>query len=58
MNAAIRDPGTQWAPSSPSSTIGIDPTIEVGPVEVAWHGLTIAIGIVIGGIAVAAQYRN
>jgi hypothetical protein len=54
MNAAIRDPGTQWAPSSPSSTIGIDPTIEVGPVEVAWHGLTIAIGIVIGGIAVAA----
>jgi hypothetical protein len=26
-------------------TIGIDPTIELGPVTIAWHGLTIAIGI-------------
>jgi phosphatidylglycerol---prolipoprotein diacylglyceryl transferase len=39
-------------------TIGIDPTIEVGPVEIAWHGLTIAIGIVIGGIAVAYDARR
>ena len=39
-------------------TIGIDPTIEVGPVELAWHGLTIAIGIVIGGIAVAYDARR
>jgi hypothetical protein len=41
-------------------TIGIDPTIEVGPVEIAWHGLTIAIaiGIVIGGIAVAHDARR
>jgi phosphatidylglycerol---prolipoprotein diacylglyceryl transferase len=34
-------------------TIGIDPTIEIGPLTIAWHGLTIAIGIVIGGMAVA-----
>jgi phosphatidylglycerol---prolipoprotein diacylglyceryl transferase len=39
-------------------TIGIDPTIEVGPVTIAWHGLTIAIGIVIGGIAVAYDARR
>jgi len=30
-------------------TIGIDPDIHVGPVTLAWHSLTIAIGIVIGG---------
>lgn len=29
-------------------TIGIDPTIELGPVTLAWHGLTIAIGILVG----------
>ena len=25
-------------------TVGIDPTVEIGPVTVAWHGLTIAVG--------------
>ncbi|MGH2946065.1 MAG: prolipoprotein diacylglyceryl transferase [Solirubrobacteraceae bacterium] len=39
-------------------TIGIDPTIELGPITIAWHGLTIAIGIVIGGIAVALDARR
>ena len=29
-------------------TIGIDPTIELGPVTLAWHGLMIAIGIALG----------
>lgn len=29
-------------------SIGIDPTIEVGPITLAWHGLTIAIAIVVG----------
>ena len=29
-------------------TIGIDPKIHLGPVTLAWHGLTIAIGILIG----------
>src|SRR6266540_2913366 len=26
-------------------TIGIDPTIEIGPLTLAWHGITIALGI-------------
>jgi phosphatidylglycerol:prolipoprotein diacylglycerol transferase len=39
-------------------TIGIDPTIDLGPVTIAWHGLTIAIGIVIGGLAVAHDARR
>jgi phosphatidylglycerol---prolipoprotein diacylglyceryl transferase len=38
--------------------IGIDPTIEVGPITLAWHGLTIAIGIVIGGVAAAFDARR
>ena len=29
-------------------TIGIDPKIHLGPVTLAWHGLTIAIGILVG----------
>jgi phosphatidylglycerol:prolipoprotein diacylglycerol transferase len=39
-------------------TIGIDPTIELGPVTIAWHGLTIAIGILVGGVAVAHEARR
>jgi phosphatidylglycerol:prolipoprotein diacylglycerol transferase len=39
-------------------TIGIDPTIEIGPITIAWHGLTIAIGILIGGLAVALDARR
>jgi phosphatidylglycerol:prolipoprotein diacylglycerol transferase len=39
-------------------TIGIDPTIEVGPITVAWHGLTIAVGIVVGGLAAAYDARR
>jgi hypothetical protein len=40
--------------------IGIDPTIEIGPITVAWHGLMIAVGIVVGGLAAAhdAQRRG
>lgn len=29
-------------------TIGIDPYLQLGPVTLAWHGLTIAIGVLIG----------
>ena len=29
-------------------TIGIDPTIELGPLTLAWHGITIALGIAVG----------
>jgi phosphatidylglycerol---prolipoprotein diacylglyceryl transferase len=41
-------------------TIGIDPTIELGPATVAWHGLTIAIGIVVGVLVAgrAAEERG
>ena len=39
-------------------TLGIDPYIHVGPVTLAWHGLTIAIGIAIGGWAAARWART
>ncbi len=39
-------------------TIGFDPTIELGPITIAWHGLTIAIGIVVGGLAAAYDARR
>jgi phosphatidylglycerol:prolipoprotein diacylglycerol transferase len=39
-------------------TIGIDPTIEIGPVTIAWHGLMIAVGILVGGAAVAHDARR
>jgi phosphatidylglycerol:prolipoprotein diacylglycerol transferase len=41
-----------------SITVGIDPTLELGPVTVAWHGLTIAVGILIGGRAAACEARR
>ena len=39
-------------------TVGIDPTIELGPVTVAWHGLTIAVGIIVGGLVAAVEARR
>ena len=39
-------------------TIGIDPTIELGPVTVAWHGLTIAIGILVGALVAGRLARG
>ena len=36
-------------------TIGLDPEIHIGPVSLAWHGLTIALGIGVG-LAVAVRY--
>jgi phosphatidylglycerol:prolipoprotein diacylglycerol transferase len=38
--------------------IGIDPEIHLGPVTLAWHGLTIAIGILVGGLAAAREARR
>jgi hypothetical protein len=35
-------------------TIGIDPEIHLGPITLAWPGLTIAIGVLVGGLAAAA----
>jgi phosphatidylglycerol---prolipoprotein diacylglyceryl transferase len=39
-------------------TIGIDPTIEIGWVTLAWHGLMIAVGILVGGLAAAHDARR
>jgi len=39
-------------------TIGIDPTIEIGPLTLAWHGLTIALGILAGGVLAARELRR
>jgi len=39
-------------------TIGIDPTIDVGPVTLAWHGITIALGILVGGFAAGRYARE
>lgn len=39
-------------------TIGIDPTIEIGPLTLAWHGITIAVGILIGGVVAGFEARR
>lgn len=39
-------------------TIDIDPTIELGPLTLAWHGLTIALGILIGGVVAGRLART
>jgi phosphatidylglycerol---prolipoprotein diacylglyceryl transferase len=39
-------------------TVGIDPNLHLGPVTLAWHGLTIAIGILVGGLAAARYARQ
>jgi len=37
--------------------IGIDPLVHLGPLTLAWHGITIALGILIGGVAAARWLR-
>jgi phosphatidylglycerol:prolipoprotein diacylglycerol transferase len=39
-------------------TVGIDPTIELGPATVSWHGLTIAIGVFVGLLLAARVARE
>jgi len=39
-------------------TIGIGPEIHIGPVSIAWHGLTIALGLVVGGAAAFRYARE
>lgn len=39
-------------------TIGINPDIEVGPLILTWHGLTIAIGVLTGAVAAARYLRE
>jgi phosphatidylglycerol---prolipoprotein diacylglyceryl transferase len=38
--------------------IGIDPFIHVGPVKIAWHGLTIALGILAGGLVASREAKQ
>jgi phosphatidylglycerol---prolipoprotein diacylglyceryl transferase len=39
-------------------TIDIPPTFHVGPLTFAWHGITIAVGIAIGGLAAVRYARQ
>lgn len=39
-------------------TIGLGPEIHLGPLTLAWHGLTIALGIMAGGVAAARWLRQ
>jgi len=39
-------------------TIGIGPEIQLGPVTLAWHGITIALGILIGGVVAGRWLRR
>jgi phosphatidylglycerol:prolipoprotein diacylglycerol transferase len=43
---------------SSTITIGIDPFVHLGPVTLAWHGITIAVGILIGGLAASRAARE
>lgn len=41
-------------------TIGIDPNVHLGPITLAWHGITIAIGVATGALLAGrlARTRN
>jgi len=39
-------------------TIDIPPEFQLGPLTVAWHGLTIALGIILGAVAAARWLRE
>ena len=39
-------------------SIGIDPYVHLGPLTLAWHGITIALGIVLGWLVAAAEARR
>jgi phosphatidylglycerol:prolipoprotein diacylglycerol transferase len=39
-------------------TVGIDPDIHLGPVTLAWHGITIALGIALGAVVAGRIVRQ
>ena len=49
--------GSQALPSAVIK-IGIDPFIHLGPLQLAWHGLTVAIGIVVGGLVGSREAKR
>lgn len=38
--------------------VGIDPTVELGPVTLAWHGIMIAVGLVVAGLVAARPFAR
>jgi phosphatidylglycerol---prolipoprotein diacylglyceryl transferase len=46
------------AVSMATITVGIDPYIDLGPVTLAWHGLMIAVGILVGALVAANVARQ
>jgi len=39
-------------------TVGIDPDIHLGPITLAWHGITIALGILLGAVVAGRIVRQ
>ncbi len=39
-------------------TIALDPTIELGPITLAWHGITIAIGFIVASLIARREARR
>jgi phosphatidylglycerol:prolipoprotein diacylglycerol transferase len=39
-------------------TIGLDPLIDVGPLRLSWHGLMIAVGLLVGATVAAGRARR
>jgi phosphatidylglycerol:prolipoprotein diacylglycerol transferase len=39
-------------------TINVDPTVQIGPLSLAWHGIMIAVGLAIGTVAAARYGRR
>lgn len=39
-------------------TLDIDPFIDIGPLEIAWHGLMTAVGILVGGVMARCWARE
>jgi phosphatidylglycerol:prolipoprotein diacylglycerol transferase len=59
VQTALGPASSDDAMTAPSViTIGIDPEFQVGPITVAWHGITILVGILIGGAFAAARYAR
>jgi phosphatidylglycerol---prolipoprotein diacylglyceryl transferase len=54
----MRSIGLLSMPTPSVITLRIDPNLHLGPITIAWHGLTIAIGILIGGLIAARVARE
>jgi prolipoprotein diacylglyceryltransferase len=41
--------------STGTISIGLDPFIDIGPLHLSWHGLMIAVGLMVGGAPAAPR---